>query len=403
MKFSVLLGSALRSLRGNARRTILTMLGIIIGIASVITIISLGNGYKKEVIKQLTAGETNRVSLSFTFFSTDSTSTQQGGFTTKDIAGIQMLPGVYSASIPEPDTTETYSIVALVRGEERNYDLSLIEAAGSPTVAGEALSSVDYDSMQRNVVISADLAVELYGSPDQAVGKGVRLGEWLFYIKGVKAAATGTGDMMATMFSGASSRIEMPRQTYEQYFGMQRANMQLKVYVETGYASQEVANTVQEYLKEKGEMRRLGTYQFFDMGKLLEGIGQVLSGVTTFISAVAGISLFIAGVGVMNMMYISVSERTKEIGIRRSMGATKSSIQLQFLLEGIIITLIGGILGYLIGIGMAAFIALFLPFDSVTDLFSILLSVFISIFIGIVFSVFPAKSAANKDVIEILR
>ena len=105
----------------------------------------------------------------------------------------------------------------------------------------------------------------------------------------------------------------------------------------------------------------------------------------------------------MNMMYISVSERTKEIGIRRAMGATKGSIQLQFLLEGIMITSIGGIIGYVTGVLLAMLISNFLPFKIYTDWTAVALTVGVSVFIGIVFSVFPAKSAANKDVIEILR
>ena len=139
------------------------------------------------------------------------------------------------------------------------------------------------------------------------------------------------------------------------------------------------------------------------MRQIMESIGKVIDGLTYFISAIAGISLFIAGVGVMNMMYISVSERTKEIGIRRSLGATENSIQIQFLLEGLIITTIGGIVGYLFGIGLAYLIAKLLPFGIYIDLSVILLAVGVSMFIGIIFSVMPAKAAAKKDVVEILR
>ena len=142
---------------------------------------------------------------------------------------------------------------------------------------------------------------------------------------------------------------------------------------------------------------------YFDTSELMKGIGDVLSTITYFISAVAGISLFIAGVGVMNMMYISVSERTKEIGIRRALGATKGNIQLQFLVEGILITTLGGVIGYIFGIGIAKMVSLLLPFDALVDWPTALISVIVSVTIGVVFAFFPAKSAANKNIIDILR
>lgn len=142
---------------------------------------------------------------------------------------------------------------------------------------------------------------------------------------------------------------------------------------------------------------------YYDSSEMMEQIGSTLNMITLFISAVASISLFIAGVGVMNMMYISVSERTKEIGIRRSLGATRRSIQWQFLLEGIAITTLGGLVGYLAGIGIAFAVSRFLPFSAIVDLETALVSVSVSIIIGLVFSVFPARSAARKNVVEILR
>ena len=150
-------------------------------------------------------------------------------------------------------------------------------------------------------------------------------------------------------------------------------------------------------------MRSEGAYQVFDMALMMDGIGNILTMVTYFISAIAGISLLIAGVGVMNMMYISVSERTKEIGIRRALGATKSSVRNQFLLEGLAITMIGGLTGLLLGVVVSSVASNFLPFPAVVDLFSVLLTVIISSAIGLFFSVMPANSAAQKDLIDILR
>lgn len=139
------------------------------------------------------------------------------------------------------------------------------------------------------------------------------------------------------------------------------------------------------------------------MGQILKGIGSVINSLTYFISAIAGISLFIAGIGVMNMMYISVSERTREIGIRLAIGATPKNILFQFLLEAVLLTGIGGLIGFGIGGGLAWLISLFLPFRAVIGVGSFLLAFYVSTFVGILFGILPAKNAANKNLIDILR
>lgn len=164
-----------------------------------------------------------------------------------------------------------------------------------------------------------------------------------------------------------------------------------------------ISQQISDYLTASGSAKDDGTYTYYDSSEMMEQIGSTLNMITLFISAVASISLFIAGVGVMNMMYISVSERTKEIGIRRSLGATRRSIQWQFLLEGIAITTLGGLIGYFTGIAIAFGVSRFLPFSAIVDFETALVSVSVSILTGLVFSVFPARAAAQKNVVEILR
>ncbi|HAR0239289.1 TPA: ABC transporter permease, partial [Enterococcus faecium] len=177
----------------------------------------------------------------------------------------------------------------------------------------------------------------------------------------------------------------------------------LTLTLEEGVEPDKVTSKVINQLKEKGSLKHLGEYEVLDTAMLTKGIGQILSTITYFITAVAGISLFIAGVGVMNMMYISVSERTKEIGIRRALGATRKSIMLQFLLEGLILTLSGGLIGYLLGMALAYSVGSLIKVNVSLDLFTILLAVGVSSVIGLVFSVMPASEAAKKDLIDILR
>ena len=173
--------------------------------------------------------------------------------------------------------------------------------------------------------------------------------------------------------------------------------------MDKGTKPDEVAKKILDKLKKQGSLRNQGTYQSFDSSFLTKGIGKVLSTITYLISAVAGISLFIAGVGVMNMMYISVSERTKEIGIRRALGATQRSIMIQFLLEGVMLIFTGRIIGYLLGMVVAYSIGAIMKIGIQIDFFTFSIAVGVSTLIGLVFSVMPAREAAKKDLIDILR
>jgi putative ABC transport system permease protein len=200
-----------------------------------------------------------------------------------------------------------------------------------------------------------------------------------------------------------STKIQIPRQTYVHFFGNERYTSSVVLTLADGSQLNKVADKAIKKLQDAGAMRQQGEYQVSNMAMMTDGISEVLSSITLFISAVAGISLFIAGVGVMNMMYISVSERTKEIGIRRALGATRGAIRLQFLLEGMTLTLVGGIIGYLLGMIVAYAIGNVMDISVSVDLFTVCLAVGVSSGIGLVFSVMPASEAAKKDLIDILR
>ncbi|MEZ7820683.1 MAG: FtsX-like permease family protein, partial [Patescibacteria group bacterium] len=211
----------------------------------------------------------------------------------------------------------------------------------------------------------------------------------------------GTFDLEFNMIS-MSYDAHIPKKTYDFYNKSKAHSPNLTVYLKAGTSVKEVSEKVTDYLTENGSLKSLGTYMYIDIAEQMEGISSVLDSITLFIALIGGISLFIAGIGMMNMMFISVSERTKEIGIRRALGATKKNITMQFLLEGIVITIIGGILGYFFGLILAMIISVFLPFSVSIQAGPVLVALLISFTVGIVFSYSPAKAAANKNVIEIL-
>lgn len=410
MKLSEILKASLITLKSNGRRTFLTMIGIIIGIAAVITILSLGNGFRKQTIDSLAKDEKGRVSQ--VFYYDGGYGDQEGTvrrkiepFSEQNLLEISQMEGVDEAELDDGIKAEDEIIYGNIRNKtiKTPHAGKALVTTNYTMVNGRNLTEVDSQSKRRYIIISDMLAQELFPNLDP-LHQTMEMDEAAYTIIGVflpNHSMEQNNDPFAGMME--TEQFVIPEGTRSRDISNDMLQFQLYVYFKEGADIKGISKKISQYLQDNGNGRENGTYSYFDTSEMMNEIGKTLSMITIFISSVAGISLFIAGVGVMNMMYISVAERTREIGIRRSLGATKQSIQLQFLLEGIAITTLGGILGYLLGIGLATVIGNFLPFKAVIEPDNALLSVTISTVIGIVFSVFPAKAAARKNVVDILR
>ncbi len=391
--------TATKAILKNRKRSLLTIFGIVIGIASVITILSIGNGFEKETLKNLTNGETDEVTIQVNYTpSNDSLNySSLDYFTDVDIATVKQVAGVKSANYPDPDYSNIYKGI-YIKGKKQNKQVSLINDLGKDPIVGRQLTSYENETLDKVAMIDSVTAKEMYGSAENAMDRGIELDGHLFKIIGIYQ-----GSESESMFSMPESNIQIPKKTYLHYFNDTAEKSSLTVTLEKGATPSSVTTDVIEQLEEKGAMKAFGEYQVFDTALLTDGISKILRTITVFISAVAGISLFIAGVGVMNMMYISVSERTKEIGIRRALGATQNSIRMQFLLEGVTLTLFGGIVGYIVGISLAYIIGSIIDIPISIEFSTVFLAISVSTGIGLIFSVMPASAAAKKDLIETLR
>lgn len=391
--------SAWQAIKNNRKRSILTMIGIIIGISSVITILAIGRGFEKDTIKNLTKSDSKNVEiqLNFTPNYTSLYDTNTDFFQDADLSIIGNVEGVKKVDYSKIDEEQIYKDL-IIKGKKTNKQIKLIGSEGEKVSIGRNLTSQDSELSNKVAAIDSVTAKELFDTSEQALGKGIEIEQELFRIVGVFP-----GEEQDNLFSLSNINIEIPKATYHYYFKSEKDTSSLTLTLEEGVEPDKVTSKVINQLKEKGSLKHLGEYEVLDTAMLTKGIGQILSTITYFITAVAGISLFIAGVGVMNMMYISVSERTKEIGIRRALGATRKSIMLQFLLEGLILTLSGGLIGYLLGMALAYSVGSLIKVNVSLDLFTILLAVGVSSVIGLVFSVMPASEAAKKDLIDILR
>ncbi|WP_207695099.1 hypothetical protein DOK67_0002563 [Enterococcus sp. DIV0212c] len=401
MKNFVIWKTALKSILKNKKRSFLTMFGIIIGIASVITIVSIGNGFKRDMIDKISMTNTNEniSTITFSYYDLSAALSESEVFKKADFDLIKNIKGVKKVDFYKPKVKLTEKEVDLyIRGKKLTKRVERVEKTSANLLVGRQIEPKDSETLNKVVVIDEVLAQKLYGDPEKAVGKGFELKNELFTVVGVIASSNGTLSM-----ENQAPLAYFPIKSYDHYFKKTESQYILNVEIDSEKNKDEVTKEVLKQLNFNGSLKNIGEYKKYNPKSDIDQMGSILDNLTLFISAVAGISLFIAGVGVMNMMYISVSERTKEIGIRRALGATEKDIRKQFLAEGLTLTLFGGLIGYLLGMILGLVSSIFLPFAVRPDLFTIGLAVGISILIGVVFSYMPASAASKKDLIDIMK
>ncbi|MBH4491701.1 ABC transporter permease [Staphylococcus aureus] len=350
--FNNIIHVALRSILKNKRRNIFTMIGIIIGIAAVITIMSLGNGFKETANKQFNDAGASKNTVFIDYIDNQAAEgkspTNTTPFTASDLDLAKQVKGVQDAKLKKNDQD---GLSSKARSINKKADITIKpKTSARDTQQGEGFTSDDNETLERVATISSDVADSLFKG--DVVGK-------VLYIDGMGFEVVGIQNEMVT-----PNLVQIPSKTLKRYLpNLTSATPQLEVKFNESMSKKDVAN------------------------------------------AVAGISLFIAGIGVMNVMYISVAERTEEIAIRRSFGAKGRDIELQFLIESVILCLIGGVIGLVIGIAIAALVDALTPdyIKSSVTLGSVLLAVGVSSLIGIVFGWIPARAASKKELIDIIK
>lgn len=397
--------SALKNVMGNKMRTMLTMLGIIIGIAAVIAITSIGNGSQKAIEDQFDSLGVGRMTVSLrsnsprNMFESDALTLDDYELL-KSCPGIKYITPTYSSSnfsvkLIDPKETNTASITGV--GADY-YDIM------SPTLLyGEYISQEDIDNKSKVAVITNTTANKIFGYCDNTViGQKISIKTW----KGTQKY-TVTGIIEDTNVSSQTEsnneypeNMVIPISTAQRLFN-QKTLSNITLVAEDADNTDTLGDKIVAMLDEAHGTSEKYTCQ--STTEQLEAMNEVTGTVTLLISGVAAISLIVGGIGVMNIMMVTVTERTREIGIRKSIGAKNSDIMLQFVIEAIILTFMGGVLGIAFGT-LAGFTAgKLLSKESVVSVNSIIIAVAISAAIGIIFGVYPAKKAAALDPIEALR
>lgn len=394
---------AMKSILSHKLRSFLTMLGIIIGVAAVVVIMALGNGMRKSVTDSFT-GDKKEIQLYFEMadegegFSAANLSEPlvKASWLEEIVQDIEGIDAYYVTNSSAADVTfgKRKSQNQAITGVSKDY----FHIKDYDIVAGRALVNADYENFSRVILIDTILADELFGQGayQEALNQVVGVGSKEYRVVGVYKTdggqITSSGLMGGAVMANTQVASEFGAQAIGQiYFHVKEASQRQLL-------GQEAAALLTTLSGAKN-----GSYTAPDFSEMMMEINKVYGTMTTAIGSIAGISLLVGGIGVMNIMMVSVTERTREIGLRKALGATRQKILSQFLIEAVVLTVIGGVIGMILAYPLVGVAGNLMSLTASVSLDVAGIAVAFSALIGIIFGLLPANSASKLDPIEALR
>lgn len=379
---------AMSSILTNKLRSFLTMLGIIIGVAAVITLVSLGQGSTKQVTEQVQGLGSNLITVTIMGRGAETSLDYEEAMKWNEKSGIEAVSPVISQN-------------ATVKYGNNNVEVS-IEGTNSEYESvrdfhvqnGRFLLPIDIEYRQKVAIIGSSTAEELFGLVNP-VGQTVLINGTSFKIVGLLE------EKGSSMGGSNDEKILIPISTAERLFGSKGVR-NIYIQAETPETVDIAVSQLEAELTKKFREEE-DSYRIFNQQDILESVESVTSTMTLMLSGIASISLLVGGIGIMNIMLVSVTERTREIGIRKAIGAKKRDVLFQFLIESIVLSGIGGIFGIIFGVGGAMLVGSMTNIGVEFSLNIIWLAFGFSVIVGVFFGIFPANKAAGLKPIEALR
>ena len=387
-----------QNIKGNKMRTFLTMLGIIIGVTAIITLITTVEGATGEITSQFTALGAGRVTVSVTG------TPLKTGLNSTDIQRISRIDNITGVD-------PTVSFTRHVAGDGRLAEDVTIEGRSSAYFSGESgavgmgrgLTGMDMDRHSRVCVIDQTLHAALFPN-ENPIGKEIVIAGLTYTVVGMLDDSSDSDVMraMSSMSGGSDGGTAIiPYQAAMRMMGSNSVNS-LTLYLQDTTRSDETITAVEDVLNAAFNYRD-NAYRIINLDSLLDTMNTMTGMMTTLLAGIASIALLVGGIGIMNMMLVSVSERTSEIGLRKALGAKPSLIQTQFLIESVMLSLMGGLIGIVLGVGLSMLISAWIGIGFTLSTGAIALAFTFSASVGILFGWAPARKASRLNPIDALR